>query len=184
MTVEPLEPRTESAAANGKLHLFCLYADFPASLRARRAVSAITRIAGPDWRPSAEMWKLDSLASSRPIRDMISSDAANADVMIVGVSSLEYRALELVQWLDSLAAQEPARSTPGLLVGLLGDDENKSQELDWTVRQLIGCAQRSNRNFIWRWMEADALDDSGWLAGSVGELLSRKSAANDEPVFC
>jgi hypothetical protein len=184
MPMQPVISPAEVVPTNGKLHLFSLYADFPASVRARWAASAIIKMAGRQWKSSSEMWKLDSLTSSQPIRDMITSDAANADVIVIGVSSLERRAVELVQWLDSVAAREPKRSVPGLLIGLIGDEENKSRELDWTVKKLIRCAQQADRDFIWHWMEKGATGDSSWLADNVKELLARKSAANSEAVFC
>jgi len=183
MPMQPLISKMEATPANGKLHLFSLCADFPSCVRARWAASAIIKMAGQRWRSSSEMWKIDSLAVSPAINNMITNDAANADVIIIAVSSLERRELELIQWLDSLAAREPKRSFPGLLIGLLGDDENKSRELDWTVKQLIRCARQADRDFIWRWMEKSALDDSAWLAENVVNLLARKSAANNEPVF-
>ena len=174
----------EVGAIDGKLRLLSLYADHPASVRARWAAGAIARLAGSRWQTSSEMWKIGSLTTSQPINEMISNDAANADVIVVAVSLLDQRAVELIEWLDSLAAREPGHSGPGLLIGLLGDEENKSQELDWTVKQLIRCAQQADRHFIWRWMETSAMQDSLWLADSVGELLARKSAANIEPAFC
>ena len=173
----------EVAATNGKLRVLSLYEDISASVRARRAAGTIARLAGPRCQTASEMWKIDSLTVSEPIKEMISSDAANADVMIIAVSSLERRVLELVQWLDSLAAREPKRSAVGLLVGLLGDEENKSKELDWTVKQLLRCAQQADRNFIWHWMGEGAMDGSDWLTDSVEELLARKLAAGNEAVF-
>jgi len=170
----------EEAAADGKLHLLSLYGDIAASERARWAAGTIARLAGPDWKTTSEMWKIDSLTVSEPIKEMISRDAANADVIVIAVSSLEQRAVELFQWLDSLPAREPKRSVPGLLIGLLGDEEEQSRELDWTVKQLIRCAQQVDRHFIWHWMEPSAMDDADWLTESVGELLSRKLAASDD----
>ena len=171
-------------AANGKLHLFSLYADFPASVRARWATSAIIKIIGPRWQSPSEMWKLDSLTASASIKNLLANDAANADVIVVAVSSLKMRPQELIQWLNSLAAQEPKRPAAGLLIALLGDEENESQELDWTVKQLIRCARQTGRDFIWHWMEKDAINSSDWLADHVQDLLARKSAANNEVVFC
>jgi hypothetical protein len=182
--MQPVISAKEVTPSNGKLHLFSLYADFPASVRARWAASTIIEMAGRHWRSSSEMWKLDSLTGSQPITSMVSHDAAEADVIVIAISSLEQRAVELVQWLDSLAARGPKRSVPGFLIGLLGDEDDKSHELDWTVKQLMRCAQRADRNFIWHWMEKSAMDDSDWLADSVEELLARRLAANNEAVFC
>ena len=174
----------EVAATNGKLQMLSLYEDIPASMRARLVAGTIAKMAGPRWQTTSEMWKIDSLTVSEPVKEMISSDAANADVMVIAVSSLEQRALGLVQWLDSLAARGPKRSVPGLLIGLLGDEENIPKELDWTVKQLIRCAQQTDRSFIWHWMGEGAMDGSDWLTDGVEELLARKLAANNEPAFC
>jgi hypothetical protein len=184
----PLEPvmsvKEEIVVANGKLHVLSLYGDFPASARARWAASTIARLAGPHWQTTSEMWKVDSLTVSQPIRDMITNDATNADAIIIAVSSLEQRALELIEWLNCMAVRGPKRSIPGLLIGLLGDEDGKWQELGWTVKQLIRCAQQADRHFIWHWMETSAMKDSDWLADSTEELLARKLAANNEMVFC
>ena len=88
MTMPSVRTAPEVPAANGKLQLLSLYGDLPASVRARRAAGAITRLAGPHWQITSEMWKLDSLQVSRPIREMIARDSANADVIIVAASSL------------------------------------------------------------------------------------------------
>lgn len=181
MLMQPVVSAKE--AANGKLHLFSLYADFPASVRARWATSEIIKMVGQRWRSPSEMWKLDSLTASDSIRKMVAHDAANADVIVVAISSLGVRPLELIQWLDSLAVREPKRPAAGLLLALLGDEEGESRELDWTVKQLIRCAQRTDRDFIWHWMEKDAMNSSDWLADNVEDLLARKSAANNKPVF-
>jgi hypothetical protein len=84
---------------------------------------------------------------------------------------------ELVQWLDSLPACKVKRPASGLLVGLFGDDEEPAGELDWTVEQFLGCAERNNRDFIWCWMRQEAMADGSWLTESVETMLSRKQSA-------
>jgi hypothetical protein len=64
-----------------------------------------------------------------------------------------------------------------LLVGLFGDDEEPAGELDWTVEQFLGCAERNNRDFIWCWMRQEAMADGSWLTESVETMLSRKQSA-------
>lgn len=161
----------------GRLRLFSLYLDSAAAVRARWATSQIARLAGERWKSSTEMWNLNSLFASDPIRTMITQDAAEADVIVVAMSSLDQRMPELIQWLDSLTAYKANRPVSGLLVGLFGDDEQPVGELDWTVEQFLGCAQRSDRDFIWCWMRQEAMADGGWLADSVEVLLSRKQLA-------
>jgi hypothetical protein len=66
----------------------------------------------------------------------------------------------------------PDRS--GLLIGVLGEEDDKAQELDWTANQLIQCAQKTNRKFIWHWMQHHDGTDSDWLSKSVDALLAHK----------
>jgi hypothetical protein len=129
------------------------------------------------------MWKLDSLMTSQPIRTMITNDAANADVLVIAISSLERCAFDLFHWLDFLATRKSNLPVPGLLIGLLGNEENKSRELSWTVNQLIHCAQRANRDFIWQWMGQGANADSDWLTENVGILLARKQSLRTQAVL-
>jgi hypothetical protein len=161
-------------AGNGKLQLLSLYGDLPASVRARRAAGAITRLAGPHWQVTSEMWKHDSLQMSRPIRDMITRDSANADIIIVAASSLSQSEPALVPWLNSLEAGRNNHPFAGLLIGLLGDEEIHAADLDGVVKPLMCYARAADRDFIWHRMEKDALDDAGWMADSVQALLSRK----------
>ena len=170
----------EVAVTNGKLHLLSLYGDLPASVRARWAAGAIARLAGPPWKTTSEMWKIDSLQVSAPIREMITNDAANADV-IIAASSLAHSEPALFQWLESLKDCKGNRPVTGLLIGLLGDEETTTVDLDGVVKPLLHCAQQTDRNFIWHRMETGAMNGSDWLADSVNELLSRKSAAHGSP---
>ena len=163
-----------------RLRLFSLYVDFAAAVRARWATSQISRLAGEQWKTSTEMWNLDSLTTSEPIRRMITQDAADADVLVIAMSSLDWRELELVQWLDSLTAGKANRPGPGLFLGLLGDGRGEAVELDWTVKQFLRCARQMDRDFIWHWMGRDAMADVDyWLTDSVEALLTRKQPVRD-----
>ena len=156
----------------GKLHLFSVYTDFGAYRRVRWVAQAIARLAGQRWQCPSEMWKLDSFIANEPINRIIAGDGAKADAIIVVVGSLEQRRPELMAWLESLAPLEQGKT--GLLIGVLGDEEDKGVELDWTAKQLIQCAQKTNRKFIWHWMQHHDGEDSDWLAESVGALLAHK----------
>jgi hypothetical protein len=92
---------------------------------------------------------------------------------------MERRELELVDWLDSLSEGKANRAASGLFIGLLGDERQSAGELDWTVKQFLGCAQRTDRDFIWHWMEEGVMNNNDWLAGSVESLLTRKQPARD-----
>jgi len=168
-------------AGNGKLHLFSIYTDLGDYKRIKWTVNAIAKLAGHKWQCSSEMWKLDSLMANKPMRKMLAGDGEKADVLIVVVGSLEQRRLDLVEWLDTLMPLEPSRS--GLMIGLLGDEDNKSQELDWTAKQLIRCARQMNRKFIWHWTGHHDMDDLDWLTDSVEMLLSQKQSALEGPLL-
>ncbi|HTR41342.1 MAG TPA: hypothetical protein VMH87_06965 [Pseudomonadales bacterium] len=168
-------------ATGGKLHLFSIYTDLGDYKRIKWTVNAISKLAGHRWQCSAEMWKLDSLMANKPMRKMLASDGEKADVLIVVVGSLEQRRLDLIEWLDSLMPLDSNRF--GLLIGLLGDEDNKAQELDWTAKQLIRCAHRTNRKFIWHWMGNHDLDDTDWLTESVEMLVSGKQTVLGQPML-
>jgi hypothetical protein len=126
------------------------------------------------------MWKLDSLMANGVMGKMLARDAAAADVLMVVVGSLEQRRPELMDWLASLP---PLMSVPhGLLIGLLGDEDDRGQELDWTAKQLIERARESHRKFIWHWMGHHDGDPSDWLAESVEKLLAIKHPIR-EPII-
>ena len=164
---------------DGKLRVFSLYVDFAAATRARWATSQISRLAGDGWKSISEMWNLDSLAACNPIRKMIAQDAADADVLIIAISSLDRREVELVQWMESLAAGKTSRPESGLFIGLLGDEHSRAGELDWTVKQFLRCARQMDRDFIWHWMERGVMNSNDWLTSSVATLLARKQAGYD-----
>lgn len=170
----------DETVLNENLRVFALYADFEASERARKVASLTTKLAGQHWRASSQTWNLDTLITSQPIGKMIMNDAASADVLIIAVSSLEERPLEVIRWLDSLPALTRGRSFNGLLIGLLGDEEDESQELAWTVEQLMRCARKTNRDFTWHWMDQEAMDDLGWLNENGEKLLARKRSWQEE----
>jgi hypothetical protein len=166
-----LEPE---ANADAKLRLFSLYVDFAASVRARWASGIITKLVGPRWKTSTEMWALDFSQTSQPIREMMFEGAADADMLIVALSSLDQREPKLIEWLNALAGQKAERPVPGLFIGLLGDEDHEAGELEWTVKQFMRCAQRTGRDFIWHWMGQEAINDTTWLTDNVEKFLSRK----------
>ena len=184
----PMQPeiseKEQFAVTNGKLRLLSLYADLPAAVRARWAVGSMVRLAGPHWQTTSEMWKIDSLRVSQPIRQMITADAAKADVIVIAASSLAQCDPVLIQCLNSLEAGRDDRPLSGLLVGLLGDDETTTAELAGVVKPLIHCAQKMGWNFIWHWMGEDAMSDADWLTANLENLLVSKLAANDEAFIC
>jgi hypothetical protein len=126
------------------------------------------------------MWNLGSLTASESVRKMIAGDAAEADVLIIAAGSLDQRETKLIEWLDSLAVWKTNRPVPGLLIGLFGDEENRSRKLEWTLQQFVCCARQMGRELVVQWMERDSMDDSGWLTERVETLLARKQSACSE----
>lgn len=168
--------QNQKMEADGKLHLFSLYVDFAASVHARWAVGTITKLAGPCWKTSTEMWNLDSLNASQAVRKLTIQEAADADVLIVALSSLDRRESKLIEWLDALVAGKSEHPVSRLLIGLLGDEEHEAGELEWTVKQFMRCAQKMGRDFIWHWIGRGAINDTTWLDDSVEKFLSRKQS--------
>lgn len=160
------------AATGGRLHVFSIYSDFGTSRRIRRTVNAITRLAGHRWQYSSEMWRLDSISGCAPMKRIIALDGANSDILMAVIGSLDQRKPELIEWLDSLTPLPSDRF--GLLIGLLGDEENKTCELDWVVKELIRCAEKTNRRFIWNWIGYHDDDDPDWLADAVSQLINHR----------
>jgi len=174
-----------AASATRKLHLFSVYMDFPASVQARSMICTITQLAqqaGPEWLASSEMWKLDALKSSDSIRQMMTKDAANADVIIITVTSLVHHEPALIDWLAALAAEKTNQS--GLLIGLFGDDKTQSKELDWIVKPLLYHARQMGREVIWHCLEQNIISEVDWLKEHLENLLTNKLAAENSPIRC
>jgi hypothetical protein len=167
----------QETQTNTKLHLFSLYVDFAASVRARWATGTITRMVGPRWKTSSEMWNLDCFTASHQLRKIMLQDAADADVLIIALSSLDQRQPRLIEWLSALAENKTEHRVSGLFIGLLGDEDHEAGELEWTVKQFMGCAQKMGRDFIWHWMGQEAINDTTWLVDDVGKTLSRKRSS-------
>ena len=160
---------------NLKLHLFSLYLDFPASAHARWLTAAIENLVGPRRNISGEMWKIDFLMASENIRKMVNDEAANADVIIIAASSLVKPEMKLIQWLQELSNGKGNGTKPGLLIGLLGDENTKTLEIDWVVKAMIQSAQVTGRSFIWHWMGELPTNDLDWLTENLEALLDPKT---------
>ena len=166
------------ALTRAKLRLFTLYADFAAGIRARRLVNQTAKIIGSDWEFAAEMWKLDSVAPVGPIREMIAQEAGESDVLLIAISSPDQPDSDVAQWLHSLVNWKANRLIPGLLVGLLGDEEHKVTADTWVVGELAAFASRTQMDLAWRAVGRDFSDEAAWLTGGVEKLLIRKKACS------
>jgi len=105
---------------------------------------------------------------------MIAQEAGESDVLFIAVGSLEQPDPALIQWLDSLVNWKMNRPIPGLLVGLLGEEDRRVDEANWLVTQLAWFAQRTQMDFAWHPAGRDAVEDMDWLTGGVQKLLTRK----------
>jgi hypothetical protein len=170
----PTQPLVEPATSTGEIRLFSLHVDFPASVHVRWLTGKIIELAGPHWKTSSETWKIDALKASDGIRKMLTSDAINADVVIVAFSLLAQPEPALIQWLNALGAEHISRPTPGVLIALLGNEDSKAQELDEVVKPLMVCSQQLGRDFIWQWMGEIRTLDGAWVTGNINTLLARK----------
>ena len=177
MLALPDMSETKATVASAKLRLLSLYTDLPASVRARATAGLIAKLAGPYWQTTSEMWKIDSLQISASVRKMISDDAAEADVIIIAISSWTQSEPVLGQWINSLEAGRNCNQHhpfSGLLVGLLGDEETKTDDVHFAVKPFTRFAHTAHRDFLPHRVETGALNESGLLADKVSRLLSRK----------
>ena len=179
-TLDPIKLIEPGVLPAGQFRVFSLHVDFAAGLRARWAASLMAKLAGAQWICSSEQWKLDSLLTAQAVRQMITGEANRADILLVAVSSLKHRELELIHWLDSLTPRMANPLTPGLLIGLFGDETNRAEELDWTVKHCMNSARQTNRDFIWHWMEEPAAGEPEWLTSHLETFLARKFSAQDQ----
>jgi hypothetical protein len=163
-----------SVVETSKLHLFVLYSDFPAGIRAKHMIAQIGEWTSNHCRLSSEMWKLDSVFPAGPIRQMIAQGAAESDLLVIAVSSPEQPDVEVSRWLDSLVPWKTSRSFPGLVVGLFGDEEHEVQETSWLILELAGFANKTRMNFVWRAVNADSPRCTRWLETDFEKLLTWK----------
>jgi len=160
-----IEPKV---ARKTPLRCFSLYVDYPAGIRAKRLSSQLGTLFGGCSEFSSELWKLDSVAPAGPIRRMIAQEAGESDVLLLSISS-DQPDSALDQWLNSLIPWKSNRLVPGLLVGLLGDEERQMDESNWLVQQLSAFAQCTGMRLVWQ-----ATGECESLVSGVECLLDRK----------
>jgi hypothetical protein len=166
-----IEPRP---TAKARLRWFTLYADYPAAIRAKRLAAGVARTVGREWQLSAEMWKLDAIAPVGSIRNLIAQEAAEADVLLIAISALDPPDQAVIEWLHSLVDWKANRLIPGLLVGLLGDEDHQVTQQSWMVEELTRFAGRTQMSLAWHVCDQEFAEDSSWLNGDVENLLARK----------
>ena len=163
-----------------RLRLFTLYVDFTAGVRAKRAMSRLSSLARQEWNVSAEMWKLDSVSPHGFIREMIAQEASEADVLLVAVSDANQPDPTVSCWLHSLVNWKLDRPAPGLLLGLLGDEEHKIAESNWLVGQLTDFARQTRMDLVWHPVGLDRAEDADWPDTALSRLMDRKRLGDRE----
>jgi hypothetical protein len=131
------------------------------------------------WKTCCEIWNLDSFKASHTIRKIMLQEVAEADVLVIALSSLDQREPKFIQWLDALAGEKTKPPDFRLIIGLPGDEAHEAGEPGWTVKQFIGCAQRMGRDFIWHWMGQEALNEITWLADNVKKFPAHKQSLSN-----
>jgi hypothetical protein len=162
------------AQPKSTLRLFTLYVDFAAGVRAKRAINEIKELAGAEFRVTSEMWKLDSVSPAGPIRRMIAQEAGESDVLIVAASCPSEPDLAFIEWLEFLVNWKANRMFPGLLAGLLGDEEHVVNPMNWMVNELAAFARQTRMHWQWHPGAREAWEGFYWLAGGLREVLDAK----------
>jgi hypothetical protein len=165
--------------AKAKLRLFTLYADFSAGVRAKRLMSRLTSQAGRNWDVSSEMWKFDSIAPIGPIREIVEQEAGESDVLVIAVSAANHSEPAVTRWLQSLVRWKANRPAPGLLLGMLGDEEHRIGEANWLVAELAGFARQSQMDMVWHSVGLDRAEDADWSDAALAKLLERRRVDTD-----
>jgi hypothetical protein len=161
-----------SIRAEQKLRVFILCIDHPSVAHANWLRDKLSGLAENGFDFSFESRRLDSVAGG----SHGTQAAAQADVLVIAATALHQRQPALFQWLNSLALCDRNRLKPSLLIGLFGDDKNNASELDWMVRGVVAFTRRTQRGFLWQWMEREGICDSSWLAVSMEELCARRQS--------
>lgn len=120
------------------------------------------------------MWKLDSIAPVGPIRRMIAQEAGESDVLMIAATVADDPDPAISGWLDTLVNWKLNRSFPGLLVGLMGNEERSLEPSHWLVGQLAQFAKRTGMDFVWHRMDRELSEDCGWLQSSMDRLMKQK----------
>jgi len=156
-----------------KLRVFALHIDNSAAGHVNWLKSQFDRLGENELDFSFRSCMLSSVISHNPDAEAIAREAAESDVLVIATTSLHHREPALVEWLGSLPLTDEDRQSPGLLVGLFGDENNQAAQLDWMVRELVEFTRRTRNNFVWRWMEPEAMSDNNWLAACLEESCAR-----------
>ena len=164
--LEPTPTRT-------KLRCFTLYADFHAGVRAKRLMHRLSKLAGDYAVAQTEMWKLDSVVPMGFIREMVAQEAGQSDVLIVAVSAATEPNPAVGRWLDLVVPWREGRPVPGLLVGLLGDEDHAVHEQSGLPLQLQKFAERTGMDFVWHIPRGATAYDFEWLETPAANLFER-----------
>ncbi len=156
-----------------QLRLFTIYEDTEAGVTAAWIVDEIRRSIRNRCVLLQELWKLDLIAGFVQFREVTVEDAAAADVVLLSLKSLEQPVPSVCSWLESLKSQRAQRTTPGLLLAVLGTEEEEARVAE---SPLMNCLQQFSRSarleFAWAPGDAYRLRDSAWLDQKLDSVVN------------
>ena len=165
-----------------QLRLFTIYEDSEAGVTAAWLVDEIRRYIRNRCVLLQELWKLDLIAGFVRFREITLEDAAEADVVLLSLRSLEQPVPSVCSWLESLKSQRAHRSTPGLLLAVLGTEEEEERVAE---SPLMNCLQQFSRSarleFAWAPGDAYRLRDSAWLDRKLDSVVQHRLSPPSVP---
>jgi hypothetical protein len=171
----------QSEAARSPFRVFAMCLDSAAVERARWLTRQLARKEAGRREVLPQVWRLDSAIAASSLQELIAQDAAEADVLVIAISSLNQREPALVDWFNSLTPWKQTCRRGRLLVGLFGDEDHPAGELAWLISELGGFARQTGMQFLWQWMAEGAMQDTEWLETGIEELIHANSSSPSVP---
>ena len=157
------------------LRLFTLYEDFEAGVRAKLLADRIINRTGNNYVILKGMWRMGSAKPIGRIHQMMARDAAESDVLLIASTSVDQTQATIIRWLYSLLGWRSNPMLPGLLIGLIGDEEQPASDSDWLVGQLSAFTGRNHLEFAWH-SGSESITDCGWIDPLLEKLFARKDS--------
>ncbi len=168
---------TADSPTRTKLRIFALYEDFASGIPARWLAGEIALHGKSRCDSSIEMWKFDHVTRTGAFQKMTAQEAGAADVLIIAAVSVNEVPAGLDDWLRQVAAWKQNRLSPGLVMGLLGIQNESNVERSLLVNDLARFAAHSKMTFDWRPMDVYGQADAKWTAIPVEQFLADRIAA-------
>ncbi len=159
-----------------RLRLFSVYEDMEAGLTAEWLSEEIRALVRNRCELLQDVWKLDLLAGFMRFREVTVDEASAADVVMLALKSLEQPAPTVCSWLETLKSRRANRTTPGLLLAILGTDEAEESQVGRSP--MLDClghfARGAGLDFGWAAGDAYRLRDSTWLTRKLEPIVRRR----------